>query len=211
MRKHFLIERAPVGANAHGLVMFDRQFDNGAELLVLLFLETDISGIDAIFGEGFRASGMIGEQFVADIMKIANQRRQNPQGVELFTDFWHGRRGLVAVHGDPHQFRAGLRQSRDLPHCKVNIRRVRIGHALHDHRRAAADDHSPATGADTHANALASLARNRRDFCFAHGREIMFGHREEPVFQQNELLYQRNAPTRIRRRAPAPNASLAGL
>jgi hypothetical protein len=39
----------------------------------------------------------------------------------------------------------------------------------------------------------------------------MLGHRAQPVFQQNELLYQRNAPTRIRRRASAPDASIAGL
>ena len=51
MRQQFLIERTPIGADAHRLVVTDRGLDDGAELPVLLFLEADIAGIDTIFVE----------------------------------------------------------------------------------------------------------------------------------------------------------------
>ena len=45
-----------------------------AELPVLLFLEADIARIDAVFGQRFTAGGMIGQEFMADVMEIADQR-----------------------------------------------------------------------------------------------------------------------------------------
>ena len=41
--QQFLIERAPVGADAHRLVVLDRHLDDGGELPVLLVLEADIA------------------------------------------------------------------------------------------------------------------------------------------------------------------------
>ena len=51
----------------------------------------------------------------------------------------HGRRRLVAVDGDAHQLRAGAGERRDLPRRRLDVRRVGVGHRLHDDRRAAAD------------------------------------------------------------------------
>jgi hypothetical protein len=139
--QHFLVERTPIRADPHGLVMLDRQLNDLAELLVLFFLEADIAGIDAIFRQGFRAGRMIGQQFMADIMKIADKRRKNTHVVELFADLRHGGGSLVAIDGDPHHFRTRLRQSGDLLHRAVDVGRIRVGHALHDDGRAAADLH----------------------------------------------------------------------
>ena len=52
----------------------DRDLDDVGELRVALVLEADIAGIDAVFVERLGAGGMIGQQLVADIMEIADQR-----------------------------------------------------------------------------------------------------------------------------------------
>ena len=51
----------------------------------------------------------------------------------------HGGGGLVAIDGDPHQFRTGAGQCRDLRDGALDIGGVGVGHRLHDDRRAAAD------------------------------------------------------------------------
>src|SRR3984893_897335 len=53
--QQLLVERAPIGADAHRLAVLDRGLDNGAELPILLLLEADIAGIDAILVERFGA------------------------------------------------------------------------------------------------------------------------------------------------------------
>ena len=42
---------------------------------------------------------------------------------------------LVPIHRNPHQLRALAGKGRHLRHRAVNIRRIRIGHGLHDNRR----------------------------------------------------------------------------
>ena len=73
--QELLIERTPVRADAHRLAVADRDLDDLAELQVALVLEADIAGIDAIFVERLGAGRMIGEQLVADIVEVADQRR----------------------------------------------------------------------------------------------------------------------------------------
>ena len=77
MGQQFLIERTPIGADPHRLAMPDRHFDDLRKLLVALVLEADIAGIDPVFVERLGAGGVIGEQFMADVMKIADQRRRH--------------------------------------------------------------------------------------------------------------------------------------
>jgi len=136
-----LVEGPPIDADAHRLVVFHGGFDDGAELLVLFRLEPDIARIDPIFGQRLGAPGMVGEQFVADIVKIPDQRHIDPQSVEPLPDLWHGGRRLVPVHGDSNDLRPGLGQGRYLRHRGVHIRGIGVGHRLHDDRRAAADRH----------------------------------------------------------------------
>ena len=157
MRQHLLVERAPIGADADGLVVLDRQFDDRGELPVLLFLEADIARIDAILGERLAAGGMIGQELVADVMEIADQRNRNALFSEPFPNMRDGARGLVAVDGDAHQFRARPRQRRDLRDRRVDVGGVGVGHGLHDNRRAAADRHGARAGPDD--DAARAMAR----------------------------------------------------
>ena len=74
VREQLLIERAPVGADAHRLVVLDRHLDDGGELPVLLVLEADVAGIDAVLVERLGAGRMIGQQLVADVVEVADDR-----------------------------------------------------------------------------------------------------------------------------------------
>ena len=104
--QQLLVERAPIGADPHRLAVLDRRFDDRGELRVLLVLEADIAGIDAIFVERLGAGRVIGEQLVADIMKVADQRHVDAHLVELLADMRHGRGGLVAIDGDADESRS---------------------------------------------------------------------------------------------------------
>ena len=74
-----LIEAAPVDADAHRLAVAHRDLDDLGELPVALVLEADIAGIDAVFGERRGAGRMLFQQRVAVIVKIADQRRLDPE------------------------------------------------------------------------------------------------------------------------------------
>ena len=106
MGEQLLVERAPIGADPHRLAVFDREFDDRGELPVLLFLEADIARIDAVFGERLAAGRMIGEQLVADIMEIADERDVASLLREPVANMRHGGRRFVAIDGDAHEFRA---------------------------------------------------------------------------------------------------------
>ncbi len=138
-REQVLVEASPIHADAHRLVVFERDLDDLGELPVALVLEADIAGIDAIFGERRRASRMLFQQRVAVIVEVADQRRLEPKNVEPLADVRYGGGGLGAIHGDAHQLRAGARQRRDLRRRGIDIGRVGIGHRLHDDRRVATD------------------------------------------------------------------------
>ena len=69
-----LVERAPVRADAHGLAVADRLLDDGRELRVLLLLEADIARVDPVLGQRLGAGRMVGEELVADVVEVADQR-----------------------------------------------------------------------------------------------------------------------------------------
>ena len=78
-RQQFLVERTPIGADAHRFVVLERHLDDGGELSVLLVLEADIAGIDAVFVQRLRAARMIGQKLVADIVEIPDQRHRDAE------------------------------------------------------------------------------------------------------------------------------------
>ena len=137
--EQFLIERTPIGADAHRLVVLVGDLDDVGELGVALVLEADIAGIDAVFVERLGAGRIVGQQLVADVMEIADQRRGDAALAQAVADVRHGGGGLLAVDRDAHHFGAGARQRRDLRDGAVDIGGVGVGHRLHDDRRAAAD------------------------------------------------------------------------
>ena len=110
MREQFLIERAPVGADANRLAILDGEFDDVRELFVALILEADVAGIDAVLVERLGTGRMIGEQLVADVVEVPDQRHVDAALAQAVTDVRNRCRGLVAVDGNAHQFGARARQ-----------------------------------------------------------------------------------------------------
>ena len=91
---------------------------------------------------------MVGEQLVADIVEVADQRDVEAEPLQPLADARHGGGGLVAVDGDAHDLGAGPVQRGDLGDGLVDVGRVGVGHRLHDDRRAAADQHAADIDAD---------------------------------------------------------------
>ena len=154
--QQLLIERAPIGADPHRLAVLDSRLDDEAELLVPLVPKTDIAGVYSIFVERLGAGGMIVEQLMADIMEIADQRDVAAHFRKTVANMRHGRGGLIAVDGDPHEFGARIGERRDLGRRPFDIGRIRVGHRLDGDRRAATGEDRRIAGANAHANGAAS-------------------------------------------------------
>ena len=159
--QELLVERAPVGADAHRLAVADRDLDDLAELQVALVLEADIAWIDAIFVERLGAGRMIGEQLVADIVEVADQGRAHAALQQRVADMGHRGGGLVAVDRDPHHFGAGPPKRRDLAGGRLDVGGVGIGHRLDDDRRAAADHDRRLALADPNPDGRMARERSR--------------------------------------------------
>ncbi len=193
-RQQVLVERAPIGADAHRLAVLDRAFDHRGELRVALVLEADIAGIDAIFGERFGAGRIIGQELMADIMEIADERHVAAHLVELLADMRHGGRRLIAVDRDAHELGAGAGQGCDLLGRRGDIGGIGIGHRLDDNRAAAADGHGALAGPDPHADRAVARRRPRfGGFGTGPGRGERYGHRA--LFRwRGSALRSRNPP-----------------
>ena len=142
-RQQLLVERAPVDADAHRLGVAQRDVDDRGELPVLLVLEADVAGIDAVLVERLGAAGFSAKQLVADVVEVADERHGDAARGEPVADVGDGLGGLVAVDGDAHELGAGARQRRNLIDGRGDVGGVGVGHRLHDDRRAAADDRRP--------------------------------------------------------------------
>ena len=113
-RQQLLIERAPVDADAHRLFVPQRDVDDGAELAVLLLLEADVAGIDAVLVERFRRGRVLAQQLVSDVVEIADERHAHAAAREPVANMRHGLRRLVAIDRDAHELGARARQRRHL-------------------------------------------------------------------------------------------------
>ncbi len=71
-------------------------------------------------------------------MKIANDRHFASRRKQAFLDFGDGSRRFRHIHGDAHNFGSRFGKLKALLRCSGHIRRVRVGHGLHDDRRAPA-------------------------------------------------------------------------
>jgi hypothetical protein len=99
---------------------------------------------------------MIGQESMADIMEIADQRDVTIHFCETVADMRHGGRRLIAVDGDPHELGAGAGKRRDLGRRPFDIGRIRVGHRLDGDRRAAAGEDRRVAGTNAHANGAAA-------------------------------------------------------
>jgi len=101
--------------------------------------------IEAVLRERLGAIGIVGQQAVAVVVEIADERHVDAHAIELLADVRHLRRGLGRVHGDADHLRAGNRELLHLDRRADRIDRVGVGHRLDAHRRVAADgDHARA-------------------------------------------------------------------
>ncbi len=139
LHDELLIERTAVHADADGLAVVDGDFADGGELLVAARAFADVAGIDAIFVESLGAFGILCEQHVAVVMKIANQRSVTAGIEDALFDFRDGGGGFGDIHGDANDFGASLREFEVLVYGASDVGGIGIGHRLHDDRSAAAD------------------------------------------------------------------------
>jgi hypothetical protein len=159
-----LVERAPVGADADRLAVLDRLFDDRAELQVLLVFEADVAGVDPVLRKSLGAGRMIGEQLVADVMKVADQRHEAADLGQPVADMRYGRRRFVAIDGDADHLGAGAGQCGDLRDGAGDIGRIGVGHRLDDDRRAAAHLDGAVAPPDDDRRAAMAGGRRSGDF-----------------------------------------------
>lgn len=86
---------------------------------------------------------MIRQQFVANVMEVANQRYIKTKAQQPVAYFRYSGSALVAVNGDANDFRASAIKRSNLRNSRVNVGRVGVGHRLHNNRRSATDDDAP--------------------------------------------------------------------
>ncbi len=82
---------------------------------------------------------MIGEQLVADVVEVSDQRHVDAELVELLANVRNGSSGLVTVHRDTNHFGTGARKGCDLRDGAFDVRGVGVGHRLHHDRCATAN------------------------------------------------------------------------
>src|SRR5579875_450343 len=161
LHDQFLVERAAVDADAHGLSIVHGDFADGGELFVAAGAFADVAGIDAVFVEGFGAFGIFGEKNVAVVVKIADERRVASGVEDAALDFRDGGGGFGNVDGDADEFGAGLGEFKILFGGGGDVGGIGVGDGLDDDGRAAAD----LDFADLYADRFVTL----RD-CGLHGR-----------------------------------------
>jgi len=139
--QQFLVEAAPIGANAHWFAMLARGFDHKCKLFVALFAAANIAWVDAVFVQQLRALGVFREQAVAVEMEVPDQRHMAVHGLQSFFNTWNRGSGGFIVDRDAHQLGPGPGELGDLPCGADSVAGIGVGHRLHNHRAAAADCH----------------------------------------------------------------------
>ena len=132
--EQLLVHAAPIHANAHGFVITDSRLDHLAKLLVVFVTLAHITGIDAVFRQGLGALWIVGQQTVAVVMEVTDQRDMDVHAVQLLADVWHRLRSLGRVDGNAHQLRPGHGQFFDLNGRANHIFGIGICHGLDAHR-----------------------------------------------------------------------------
>ncbi len=143
-----LVERSPVHADAHRLLILHRDFDHGAEVGVAGLSNAGVAGIDAVLGQIARALGIFRQQNVTVVVEVADDGDADALLIELFDDVGNGGGSLVVVHGDAYQFGTGAGEGCYLLDGRRNIGGIGIGHRLHHNWCIGADAHTANNGRD---------------------------------------------------------------
>src|SRR3546814_10317747 len=80
--------------------VLQRELDQLRALGVALLAEADVAGVDAVLGESFGAGRLVGEQMVAGVVEVADQRHLDAHHRQLLDDARHDGGGLGVVDGD---------------------------------------------------------------------------------------------------------------
>ncbi len=131
-REERLVERTPVHADAHGLLIFDGALDHGAKVVVVFAADGYVAGIDAVFGQRARSGGIFFEQDVAVVVEVADDGHAEAALFESFNDGRNGCRGAFVVHRHADQLGAGDGKRRNLGDRGLYVGRVGVGHRLDD-------------------------------------------------------------------------------
>ena len=157
--EQLLVEAAPVDADAHRLRVAHRRLDHLRELAIVLVALADVAGVDAVLRERLGAGRIVGQQPMAVVVEVADQRHVDAHPVELLADVRHRGGGFRRIDGDADELRSGERELLDLDRGADRVDRVGVGHRLHAHRRVAADRDDVRSPDDPR---LARAARRRR-------------------------------------------------
>ena len=132
-RQEVLVERAPVHPDADGPVVFEGDPDDRDEVLVVP-LRADVARVDPVLRERGRRVRVLGQELVAVVVEVPDERDADPEVVELAPDRRDGARRGVVVDRHAHELAAGVRERRDLERGRVSVGRVGVRHRLDDDR-----------------------------------------------------------------------------
>ena len=111
------------------------------------------------------AVGIAGQQQVAVVVEVADERRVDAGVEHAPLDLGHGGGRLREVDRDAHHLGAGFGERDALRGRAGGVGRVGAGHRLHDDRRAAADLHRARAAADADADGTMHANHGHGDTC----------------------------------------------
>ena len=132
--------------------------------MLVVALGADVARVDPVLGERRGHLRVLGQQLVAVVVEVADDRHVDAQAADLADHLGHGGGRLVGVDRHPDELRAGVRQARDLDRGRVRVGGVGVGHRLDDDRVRRADEHAADVDADASAGRRRTEAVGR-----AHG------------------------------------------
>jgi hypothetical protein len=99
--EEILVERAPVHANAHRLVIINGELDDGTEVLVAPF-GAHVPRVYAVLVERACALGMTGKKEMPVVMEVSDDGHVHSVVLQPPADFGNGGGRLIVVDGNAH-------------------------------------------------------------------------------------------------------------
>src|SRR5437899_5792680 len=94
---------------------------------------SDVCSSDLVLVERLGARWIVGEQHVAVVVEVANQRNVTAGIAQPFLDLGHSRGGLGYVDRNTDQLGTRLGEFDALPGGRGDVGSIRVRHRLHDH------------------------------------------------------------------------------
>ena len=133
-RQQRLVQRTPVHADAHRLLVLNRALHHHLEVVVVLLPDRRIARIDPVLCQRLRRLRKLLQQQMPVVVKVAHDRHPDSALVQSFHNRRNRRRGFLVVHRNAHNLRPGHGQSGNLLNGARDVGGIGIGHRLHDDR-----------------------------------------------------------------------------